>query len=59
MLEGKQSYILFYNILFNFTKHNKDEDMKEEIAGTTAVCVLIRDKKIYTVCKYLYIYIYI
>jgi hypothetical protein len=24
--------------------------MKEEIAGTTAVCVLIRDKKIYTVC---------
>jgi len=23
--------------------------MKEEIAGTTAVCVLIRDKKIYTV----------
>jgi protein phosphatase PTC2/3 len=26
----------------------EDEDMKEEIAGTTAVCVLIRDKKIYT-----------
>jgi hypothetical protein len=23
--------------------------MKEEIAGTTAVCVLFRDKKIYTV----------
>jgi len=25
----------------------EDEDMKEEIAGTTAVCVLIKDKKIY------------
>ena len=27
----------------------EDEEMKEEIAGTTAVCVLIKDKKIYTV----------
>lgn len=26
----------------------EDEDMKEEIAGTTAVCVLIKDKKLYT-----------
>ncbi len=27
----------------------KDDDMKEELAGTTAICVLIKDKKIYCV----------
>jgi hypothetical protein len=49
MLEGKQSYYYFIILFLILKKHNKDEDMKEEIAGTTAVCVLIRDKKIYTV----------
>ena len=27
----------------------KDDDMKEELAGTTAICVLIKDKKLYCV----------
>ena len=26
-----------------------DDDMKDELAGTTAICVIIKDKKIYCV----------
>jgi len=27
----------------------EDDDMKEELAGTTAVCVIIKDKKLFCV----------
>ncbi len=27
----------------------KDENMRDELAGTTAICVLIKDKKLYCV----------
>lgn len=32
-----------------------DEEMKEELSGTTAVCVLIKDKKLYCVCVMLFL----
>jgi hypothetical protein len=36
--------------LTNFQiNHSKDEEMKEELAGTTAICVLIKDRKLYCV----------
>lgn len=28
-----------------------DDDMKEDLAGTTAICVLIKDQKLYCVCQ--------
>jgi hypothetical protein len=42
--------LIFLLFEINLIK-NKDEEMKEELAGTTAVCVIIRDKKIYCVRK--------
>jgi serine/threonine protein phosphatase PrpC len=27
-----------------------DEDMREDLAGTTAVCVVIKDQKLFCVC---------
>jgi hypothetical protein len=27
-----------------------DDDMREDLAGTTAICVLIKDQKLYCVC---------
>ena len=27
-----------------------DENMREDLAGTTAICVLIKDQKLYCVC---------
>ncbi|CAF4379878.1 unnamed protein product, partial [Rotaria magnacalcarata] len=27
-----------------------DEDIKEDLAGTTAICVLIKDQKLFCVC---------
>ena len=35
-----------------------DEDMKDELAGTTAICVIIKDKKIYCVSSNVYAYIH-
>lgn len=31
-----------------------DDDMKDELAGTTAICVIIKDKKIYCVSSQFY-----
>jgi hypothetical protein len=52
MLEGLpfNSYNLRDKKRFNINiKQNLDEEMKEELAGTTAICVIIKDKKIYCV----------
>jgi len=27
-----------------------DEEMREDLAGTTAICVLVKDDKLYCVC---------
>jgi len=27
-----------------------DEEMREDLAGTTAICVIIKDQKLYCVC---------
>ncbi len=28
-----------------------DEEMREDLAGTTAICVIIKDQKLYCVCS--------
>jgi hypothetical protein len=27
-----------------------DEDMREDLAGTTAICVIVKDQKLFCVC---------
>jgi hypothetical protein len=27
-----------------------DEEMREDLAGTTAICVIVKDQKLYCVC---------